>query len=56
MSLMVRCGAHLSNLALGSFILSLRLVEVISVQKEIELEVKRALYAALNAEELSVEC
>jgi len=40
-SLMVRCCAHLSNLALGSFILSLRLVEVISVHKEIKLEVKR---------------
>jgi hypothetical protein len=55
-SLMVRCGAHLSKLALGSFILSLRLVEVNSVHKEFGLEVKRGLFATSDVEEVSVGC
>jgi hypothetical protein len=51
---MVRCGVHLSNLALGSFTLSLRLVEVVSFHKKNKLEVKRGASAVSNAGGLSV--
>jgi len=47
---MFTCGVHLSNLALGSSTLFLRLVELVSVHKEFELQVKRVISAALDAE------
>ena len=51
---MFTCGVHLSNLALGSSTLSLRLVEVVSVHKSVELEVKLVISATSDAEGLSV--
>ena len=49
------CGAHLSNLALGSSTLSLRLFGEVSIHKVSELEVKRGLSAASDAGSLSIE-
>jgi hypothetical protein len=42
-SLIVRCGAHLSNLALGSSKIALRLFETKAVQEAFESEVVSAL-------------
>jgi hypothetical protein len=47
---MVRCGAHLSNLALGGSRMALRLFGTKVVQEAFESEVVLALQRATNAE------
>jgi hypothetical protein len=48
---MVRCGAHLSNLALGGSKVALRLFGTKVVQEAFESEVVSALKRAIDAED-----
>jgi hypothetical protein len=52
----VRCGAHLSNLALGSSKIALRLIGVEAVHKVFESEVNLGFKEASDAKDMSIRC